>query len=1031
MLSFLRTAAMPSLLWHLAGLLLFADSSRLHQLKRVTPSEPLHPFAISRDEKGYLWIAAAQGVYRFDGRHYHRWPGYPFTDARFIKADRQGSVWVGGANGLARWRDGAWNVLTPTPVEAWAAAPDGIWWAGASLEFRDWNGKAKRFPGLRPSGQLTWTNGSLWFMQGAEYCEVRNGEARCQLGPLPGPWWQTTPDARGGQWFSSSTSISDGQRRWPVPHFYREKGQLDPIVSPAGRVWFTRGGLPLDFPSWTSNPASESCTEFVSETSRWVCLDEKAVGRFDFDPDWEYWSERSIPGLVGVVATDNGLPVSFTKRGVYRLDGKTREWRPQIPGFARDVRALERTPGGGLLLASQEEGLLEVTAEGRVLAKHHPCASIDTYRALRRDPSGRMWVGGKDPECFFEIKVRGAATQFVRQILPSGALQTVSIQIAPSGRVWVADEFGLAERQPDGTWQRILTDQPVRLIRGFSFASDDSVWISHRRPGYFTRIDRKGATWQVKQFRYEPADTHFIHVDSRGWIWRGTNQGVLIARSGHTSPDKWIRLDESSGAPLGSLTLNGFSEDSKGQVWLAGEEGLLRVRPKNAWFEGPEHGTPWISRVAVADKEWLEFAKLDALPAGAPIEIDFACPQASSFRPAPVEFRISGRTEWRAAPNATVTIPADTPSPIRLEVRYSGDNQTEIGKWTLTVTRPFSWTKPLWGLVALAVGAWTWSRRLWLRYWLQRMRFFLMVGADEAEGHLPAFPAGTLLDGRYRLGSIISRGGFSVTYRAADTRQDDAARVVKVLQRSEVNSGQVKRYFAHEVAAMRSLDHAGIAPLLDWFVAPQGEPCLVMPFVDGPTLRQSLQEDGPWPAARVAQLAEELGDALSAVHRQGLVHRDLKPENIILAPDHAKIIDFGVSAVRGPEGELEETTQIAGSIQYMAPERFLRQYSAASDIYSLGIILLETLTGRRLAQFPSLPVEPDFVEHTSPWIGREVTQILVEALRHQPSRRPQNAKEWAQRLSERLRAEQSAKTSRTGNPPSPATPDVPGPEQSR
>src|SRR5262249_44285352 len=159
------------------------------------------------------------------------------------------------------------------------------------------------------------------------------------------------------------------------------------------------------------------------------------------------------------------------------------------------------------------------------------------------------------------------------------------------------------------------------------------------------------------------------------------------------------------------------------------------------------------------------------------------------------------------------------------------------------------------------------------------------------------------------------------------------------LNRRSGEDNWIRDRFAHEVAALRSVQHAGVVPILDSWISPAGEPCLSMPFLDGQTLRAAM--DGlPFSLERVARIVRQLGAALAEVHRHGIIHRDLKPENVmLLSPwtdrEQAVIIDFGTAGLRSAENELAATTLMAGSLYYMAPERLTGHYSPASDIFSL------------------------------------------------------------------------------------------------
>src|SRR6185436_19075347 len=178
------------------------------------------------------------------------------------------------------------------------------------------------------------------------------------------------------------------------------------------------------------------------------------------------------------------------------------------------------------------------------------------------------------------------------------------------------------------------------------------------------------------------------------------------------------------------------------------------------------------------------------------------------------------------------------------------------------------------------------------------------------------FPAvndysGATLSVRYQLNRIISRGGFSVVYEARDLRDGNAHLAVKVLNRSAGQESWVRGRFAHEVAALRSVQHPGVVPILDSWISPAGEPCLAMPYLDGQTLRAALNQL-PFSAVRGARIIRQLGTALGEVHSRGIIHRDLKPENLMLiAPgtdrEQVVVLDFGTAGLRSGDNELAAT----------------------------------------------------------------------------------------------------------------------------
>jgi serine/threonine protein kinase len=274
--------------------------------------------------------------------------------------------------------------------------------------------------------------------------------------------------------------------------------------------------------------------------------------------------------------------------------------------------------------------------------------------------------------------------------------------------------------------------------------------------------------------------------------------------------------------------------------------------------------------------------------------------------------------------------------------------------------------------------------------------------------------SGAAFSGRYQLNRIVSRGGFSAVYEARDLRDENARLAVKVLNRGSGEQGWVRNRFAHEVAALRSVDHPGIVRVLDSWISPGGEPCLAMPFLDGETLRAALREK-PFSPERAARLIRQLGAALAEVHGHGIIHRDLKPENLmLLSPgterEQCVIIDFGTAGMRAAENELAATTLMAGSFHYMAPERLTGHYSAASDVFSFGAMILEILTGKRLSDLNTMCAEPAFAEELEKTlaatlgagVAKRLASLLVPACDPDPRQRPADVKIWGEQVAATL-----------------------------
>ncbi len=211
---------------------------------------------------------------------------------------------------------------------------------------------------------------------------------------------------------------------------------------------------------------------------------------------------------------------------------------------------------------------------------------------------------------------------------------------------------------------------------------------------------------------------------------------------------------------------------------------------------------------------------------------------------------------------------------------------------------------------------------------------------------IAAGPAERRIAGRYRLGPVIGRGGMATIHRAEDTRTGRAV-AIKIL-RPEIGADRdLADRFRREALAATVLRHRNIVACIDTGTDVDG-PYLVMELVEGEDLAVRLRRDGAIPSTEATRIALDVARGLGAAHLRGIVHRDVKPGNILLARDgRAMITDFGIARLAmDAEATLPGTT--LGSVQYFSPEQAQgAATSPASDVYGLGLVLYEALTGRR------------------------------------------------------------------------------------
>jgi serine/threonine protein kinase len=256
------------------------------------------------------------------------------------------------------------------------------------------------------------------------------------------------------------------------------------------------------------------------------------------------------------------------------------------------------------------------------------------------------------------------------------------------------------------------------------------------------------------------------------------------------------------------------------------------------------------------------------------------------------------------------------------------------------------------------------------------------------------YPNGTIYAKRYRIVDFLGRGGMGSVYKVVDT-QDNREMALKILHKETASESEGSERFKREIEILSKMNHASVPKVYGWgFNTEQqfdNEPYFVAEYIDGQDLKSIIREKGPWQPADAAALVAKIADVLSMAHSKGIIHRDVKPQNIMIPSDNSvKLLDFGVARNKGAGMEtLTQTGMIVGTPEYMSPEQFgTNKVDERSDVYSLGVVLFELLTGRvpfdggtpvaiALKVVDQAPVAPREVRPDTPaWIERIVMQCL-------------------------------------------------------
>jgi serine/threonine protein kinase len=273
---------------------------------------------------------------------------------------------------------------------------------------------------------------------------------------------------------------------------------------------------------------------------------------------------------------------------------------------------------------------------------------------------------------------------------------------------------------------------------------------------------------------------------------------------------------------------------------------------------------------------------------------------------------------------------------------------------------------------------------------------------------------GTLIAGRYEIREHIATGGMASVFKTWDHRVERIV-AIKILRSLDKNDSRAVERFRREARAAASLAHPNAVTIYD-FVEEQGQYFLVMEYIQGPTLKQLVGQRRQLQAREAIEIAAQVCAVLQVAHARRLIHRDIKPQNIMLAWSGAaslgdggawvKLTDFGIVRV-AEEAGLTNSGIVLGTADYLSPEQARGEtLTASSDLYSLGVVMFEMLTGRPPFVGPTAvsiamqhaSANPPALHQFNPNIPPALEQLVIRTLQKEPDDRFSSAAEMQQAL---------------------------------
>lgn len=1017
-------------LWSIEpGLSLRQCVRELWQSDRGLPQNSIQGMIQSRD--GYVWLATQEGLARFDGLRFTLFsradhPRIPYNYIRTLLEDRRGRVWAGTNEGGLFFvsLDGEVTARPePLPGDVRALHEDasGRIWIGLSrgglacLEgesLRLW-GAAEGFPAeqvlaLASDGKgrlLVGSNRGIFFGEppftpwaGNE--RLPSLEVNALLWGGEDEWWVGT---RAGllHWRGGRTRVYDSGHDlgfdwvWCLLRDRNDSiwvggngGGLARIIAGEVRERLTIETGLHDNGVWSLLEDREG--------GLWVGGNGGGLARYRPGLFINLGREEGLgngPYAAVCQADDGSMWVGTWWDGCYIVSDRGIRHLTTAQGLPdNNISSLCADGAGGMWLGTDNGGLAHLDREGRcrVLDSRQGLAHNEVY-ALARGPDGTLWVGSL-------TGVQGRRGQGWLPGIPG--LEEVgarSLLVLPDNSLWIGSEGRGLCRWLNGELKCWTRREGLPSDKIFALCADGhgGLWIGSQGGG-LSHLDASGRLLGDALPQLSGSPVFQILEDGGKGLWLSGNRGLTVLAAQEADRLRSHHLLD------GPVRLLGLAEG------MASEECTGGFQPAGCRARDGRLYWPTLRSVAVFDPgrqvknrqpplicieelsgDGREYRPGDGaiFPAGTKtVIVRYAAVSHNNPRRVSCRYRLEGfDSDWRKAdPPASRLISYTNlpPGKYRLHIEAVNEDAVKSANFSGLAfsVRPFFFQ--------------TWSFRVLALLGFMFVSYFLVSGIRRYL-YLLAFWRKEKRVGAYLLEEVLGSGGSATVYRARHLLIRSRVVALKLLREEYARDPVQSRRFREEAALIDRLNHPGIVRVIER--GSHGSTFyMAMEYLEGQTLAQRLKGQVKVAVDEALAILGQLAVVLAFLHEKGIVHRDLKPRNIMLTGSTVKLLDFGIAKAFGHTA-MTETGIVMGTLAYLSPEQ-LRQGQSASpgDIYALGVIAWEMITGRLPYTADSgaalmreiVSVLPDPPKRLCPECPDELSVLVLEMLDKDPGRRP-------------------------------------------